>query len=94
MELQQTFTVPVPVDRAWDALLDPQRIAAAAPTAARSLVTSPRDAWGAGVAAASAWVTPAASRMARRWSSEGARDRSGPMCRSRVAARPECTRLR
>jgi uncharacterized protein len=33
MELQQTFTVPVPVDRAWDALLDPQRIAPCLPGA-------------------------------------------------------------
>ena len=33
MELQQTFTVPVPVDRAWDALLDPQRIAPCMPGA-------------------------------------------------------------
>ena len=33
MELQQTFTVPVPVDRAWDALLDPQRIAPCVPGA-------------------------------------------------------------
>ena len=33
MELQQTFTVPVPVDRAWDALLDPRRIAPCMPGA-------------------------------------------------------------
>ena len=33
MELQQTFTVPVSVDRAWDALLDPQRIAPCMPGA-------------------------------------------------------------
>jgi uncharacterized protein len=33
MELQQTFTVPVPVDRAWDALLDPRRIAPCLPGA-------------------------------------------------------------
>jgi uncharacterized protein len=33
MELQQTFTVPVPVDRAWDALLDPQRVAPCLPGA-------------------------------------------------------------
>ena|SRR5829696_1143092 len=33
MELQQTFTVPVPIDRAWDALLDPQRIAPCMPGA-------------------------------------------------------------
>jgi uncharacterized protein len=33
MELQQTFTVPVPVERAWDALLDPQRIAPCMPGA-------------------------------------------------------------
>jgi uncharacterized protein len=33
MELQQTFTVPVPVDHAWDALLDPQRIAPCMPGA-------------------------------------------------------------
>jgi hypothetical protein len=32
MELQ-TFTVPVPVDRAWDALLGPQRIAPCMPGA-------------------------------------------------------------
>jgi uncharacterized protein len=31
--LQQTFTVPVPVDRAWDALLDPQHIAPCMPGA-------------------------------------------------------------
>jgi carbon monoxide dehydrogenase subunit G len=29
MELRRTFTVPVPVDPAWDALLDPRRIAPA-----------------------------------------------------------------
>jgi uncharacterized protein len=33
MELQQTFTVPVSVDRAWDALLDPRRIAPCMPGA-------------------------------------------------------------
>jgi carbon monoxide dehydrogenase subunit G len=38
MELQQTFTVPVPVDRAWDALLDPQRIAPCMPGASLDAV--------------------------------------------------------
>jgi hypothetical protein len=33
MDLQQTFTVPVPVDHAWAALLDPQRIARCMPGA-------------------------------------------------------------
>jgi carbon monoxide dehydrogenase subunit G len=33
MELRQAFTVPVPVERAWDALLDPERIAPCMPDA-------------------------------------------------------------
>jgi uncharacterized protein len=40
MELQQTFTVPVPVDRAWDALLDPERVAPCMPGASLESVES------------------------------------------------------
>ena len=43
MELQQTFTVPVPVDRAWEALVDPQRIAPCMPGA--SLLSVEGDAF-------------------------------------------------
>jgi carbon monoxide dehydrogenase subunit G len=33
MELKHSFTVPVPLDRAWDVLLDVERVAACMPGA-------------------------------------------------------------